>query len=62
MKTLKVMSIIGLVFAGLGLYVFYTFDTSILDDAEAISGWLVIISMWLVAQSIVSIVQSKKNK
>jgi|TARA_Y100000310_G_scaffold333960_1_gene412619 predicted urease superfamily metal-dependent hydrolase len=61
MKTIKVMSIIGLVFAGLGIMVFYTMDTDYIDDSEAVAGWLIILSAWLIAQSVTSIVQAKKK-
>jgi predicted urease superfamily metal-dependent hydrolase len=55
------MSIIGLVFAGLGIMVFYTMDTDYIDDSEAVAGWLIILSAWLIAQSVTSIVQAKKK-
>ena len=61
MKTIIVMSIIGLVFAGLGIMVFYTMDTDYIDDSEAVAGWLIILSAWLIAQSVTSIVQAKKK-
>lgn len=60
MKTLKVLSIIGLVLASISLMVVFIFDTSIVSDAEAIAGWLFILSSWSIAQSIVTIVKSKK--
>ncbi len=60
MKTLKIMSIIGLVLAGISLMVVFAFDTAIVDEADAIAGWLFILSLWSIAQSIVSIVKSKK--
>ena len=62
MKTVKVMSIIGLVVAGLGILMFYTADyVTYVEDAEGIAGWLLIVSVWLIAQSVTSIVQAKKK-
>jgi len=63
MKAIRTMSIIGLVFASLGIISFYMFDySSYVEDAEAVAGWLIIVSVWLIAQSIVGIVKTKEIK
>ena len=56
------MSIIGLVLSALGTLVFYTTEyATYVEDAEAVAGWLCIVIMWLIAQSIVGIVKSKEK-
>ena len=62
MKTNKIMSIIGLVMAGIGVFVFYGSDVTYLSDAEGVSGWLMILAIWLVAQSVTLLVSTKKHK
>jgi hypothetical protein len=63
MKTLKVLSIIGLVVAGLGIIAFYSLDfENNLDDALATGGWLIIVTLWLIAQSVTTLVQTKEKK
>ena len=60
MKTLKVMSIIGLVFATLCLFCIVAFNNPY--DFEASVGWGVYLFLWTVAFSIVVLVQAGKNK
>ena len=58
MKTIKIMGIIGLIFAGISWLVIstcsvYNFQTGL--------DWGIVVAMYLLAYSIVGIVQSKKN-
>jgi len=63
MKTLKILSIIGLVIAALGIMAFYVIDwSSYVEDAEAIAGWVMILALWLIAQSVTTLVQVKNHK
>ena len=60
MRSLKVMSIIGIVLSGvvfLGMMAFYSDN-----DAEAAMGLAVWAVLWLLAQSISSLVISCRNK
>jgi hypothetical protein len=59
MKTVKVMSIIGLVMAVLTLICLLAFDNSY--SYESAIGWGIILVFWTIAQSIVGIVQSKQR-
>jgi len=58
MKSLKIMSIVGLVIAGVSILCLYAWN-NILDYESAI-GWGIIASMYLVALSIVSLSKSKQ--
>jgi hypothetical protein len=58
MKTLKIMSITGLVVAGLALICLMVFD-NYTDYVSAI-GWGVIATLYLIALSVVTLVQSLK--
>lgn len=60
MKTLKIMSIVGLVLAGLSWLCMSAFD-NVLDYEQGI-GWGMIAMLYLIALSIVCLVQVKKNK
>ncbi len=60
MKTLKVMSTIGLVLAGISWLCMSAFDNIV--DYESGIGWGMIAMLYLIALSIVCLVQTKKNK
>ena len=58
MKTLKTMSILGLVMAG----ICYMFVAVFMDnDPKAAIGWGVIAILYLIAYSIVGLVQANRN-
>jgi len=62
MKTLKVMSIIGLVLSGLSWLIMAWFsDSEYISDWEAALGWGYIAIFYLIAFSIVVLVQSSKH-
>jgi hypothetical protein len=58
MNTIRIMSIIGIVISALGIMVFYGFEVD--PDGDVLAGWLIIVSIWALAQSITSFVQVKK--
>ena len=60
MKTLKIMSIIGIVFAIFCLGCIFTWSNSY--DYEAGLGWGMFGMLYLIAYAIVGLVQSVKNK
>lgn len=60
MKTLRILSIIGLVLSFFGVMMIFACDPEIADDAYALLGWLFIVTVWLIAQSITTLVQAKK--
>lgn len=60
MKTLKVMSIVGIVIAGLSYLCIVVFSNAV--DYEAASGWGIIAGAYLLAFSIVVLVKNKKWK
>lgn len=60
MKSLKVMGIIGIVLAVLALYCLMVFCNEI--DYEAAIGWGVYATLYLLAFSIVVLVNNKKEK
>jgi len=57
MKTLKVMSIIGLVIAAISL-----FSSLVYVCDNIVVGWSVILALFVIAQNIVTLVQVKRNK
>jgi len=59
-KTLKVMSIIGIVLASISLICAISFNN--LYDYEAAIGWGMYSSLYLLAFGIVGLVQYKRNK
>ena len=60
MKSLKIMSIVGLILAGLSWICLVSFANVI--DYEAAIGWGIIAVWYLIAISIVGIVQANKAK
>ena len=60
MKTLKIMGIIGLVLAGFSYICIVVFNNPV--DYESGLGWGIIAVFYLIALSIVCLVQCKKNK
>ena len=59
MKTLKVMSIVGLVIATFAFLVIISCDNAY-DYAGGIA-WGILLSLWSIAYSIVGLVQAKKK-
>jgi hypothetical protein len=59
MKTLKVMGITGLVLSVLSWFFVGAFDN--INDYESAIGWGIIAIMYLIAYSIVGIVQANKK-
>ena len=60
MKTLKVMSFIGLLLSVLAIVGMFLFNNT--DDYEHAIGWGMVLATWTVAQSIVSLVYSIEKK
>lgn len=60
MKTLKVMSIIGLLLSIIVFLGLFLFNTP--DDYEHAIGWGMVLATWTVAQSIVSLVYAIEKK
>ena len=60
MKTLKIMSIIGLAWAVRCWFWMITFNTNDLGDMEAALGWGMCAIFYLIAFSIVVLVKAKK--
>jgi hypothetical protein len=60
MKTLKVMSIIGMVLSAFSFMFMSWFNNAV--DYEAAIGWGVIMVLWTIAFSVVVLVQSNKYK
>lgn len=58
MNTIKVMGIIGIAFAVFSFFCIAGFESS---DPAASSGWGIIACAFLLATSIVSVVQSKRH-
>lgn len=63
MKTVKIMSIISLVFCGIVLAMsFAHMYATTYEWADGAIGWAMLMSLFVIAQSIVGIVVSKKIK
>ena len=59
MKTLKILSIIGLVIGGIGFICFFMFIDA---DIEVAAGWGFYSSVYLIALSIVGVIKSRALK
>jgi len=59
MKTLKVMSIISLVFSGISFLCLVGYDNYY--QYEIAIGWGILLAFWTIAYSIVGLVQSRKK-
>jgi len=60
MRTLKVMSIVGMAIALLGLVCMVGFNNPY--DYDAAIGWGILVTLYFIAFSIVTLVQSVKKK
>ncbi len=56
MKTLKVMSFIGLLLSALAFIAMFLFNDA--EDYEHAIGWEMVLATWTIAQSIVGLIQS----
>ena len=62
MITMRTMSIIGFVIAGLTLIIAFAYvGSDTYEWADSAVGWGMILSLYVIAQNIVTIVQTKKN-
>ena len=59
MKTIKVMSLVGLGIGGVGLLCLMAWDNY--DNFESAVGWGMIVALYLIAFAIVGVVQANKK-